>query len=275
MVGMQDDSSTGPVDRWESTSGGTELRPASGKQVAAAQTVRTQTALSHSSRGILNLQAKFTASMGFTGNGHQYQSHPQQSMEGTEYVQQYQDHFQQDTEVTKLVQQLSHAQATISALESEREQLEENLREIQAQAFKRFDTPGWIPQCNDDVSRKLNNLEATLKTWSKKHGISSMRAIEKISTPVLHADEAGVLDGFGEPTDDVPLMGVPDDKAWILIQAFFTHQLYQDVFDEPFFGLDHLTNAQEAPMSFDRGLHLLYDEFMDCELKCLPLTLPR
>lgn len=197
---------------------------------------------------------------------------------------------QQDLE--RCTQELEHARIKIALLESERDQLEGNLRKLQARAFQRFDTPGWKPECNDDISRKLNLLEMAAKSWAKNNSIADMHDYRAAQPPSASLKRLNItLSEFIKPNGDMPIMIVPSNKAWVLTQAYVMHRLYLNVFDEPFFGLTTGSDEEESMALNDgqgqepqnnpenaarkpgedlsQSLQSLYDDFDACESKRL------
>jgi hypothetical protein len=248
-----------------SISRGIQTSPSFEKSAAATQYLAKRAQLTQSPLGVSSTRANSSVSLRITRGGTPGRSYSQQEMQ-------------------RYIQELDNARTRIAILESEQEQTEASLRNIQAQVFKRFDSPGWKPQCNDDVSRRLSLLETAVKSWAKANSISDILLLDKLPQSTSSTRLMDALDGFAEPPEGMLFMGVPDDKAWVLVQGFVMHQLYEDVFDEPFFGLDHrlpaitpaATTDSDEPGSSTQGkrklskglvetLQDVYEELMECK----------
>ncbi|KAF1844826.1 uncharacterized protein K460DRAFT_354703 [Cucurbitaria berberidis CBS 394.84] len=132
---------------------------------------------------------------------------------------------------------ITHLESKNDRVETEREQMESDLRRLQKHVFQRFESPEWTPASNADIRRKLSQLDSEVKAWSKVNSILHLNVLNPKEHPILYKKLRSALQGFAKLGDEVDLMGVPDDKAWVLVQAFIMHNLYFDVFDHPFFGV--------------------------------------
>lgn len=165
---------------------------------------------------------------------------------------------------------------TISQLEKENEMLESSIRKIQTKTFKRFDSSNWAPDSNEDISRKLDRLESSVRSWAKRHSIPNMRHVQT-ATP-LPPKLLEILKDFAKVEEDLSPLNLPDDKAYVLVEAYVMHQLYCDVFDDPFLWLsdragtliDMSDDAQKTPSSralrMQSNFESLYEEFRDCKV---------
>lgn len=194
-------------------------------------------------------------------------------------------HSSNQNDLDKYIQEIEQNRSRIAELEGQQEQLQETLRRIQVHAFKRFDPPCWSPQSNDDISRKLDRLDDTAKSWAKRNSIMDMSSLDTPRLPKTSKKLLEAFDGFAHPTEGMILMGLPHDKAWVLIQSFILHHVYNDVFNEPFFGLDNCSDvsvsinsgerrslsernlkkfSSKSGVGFETPLQMLYEDFVKC-----------
>ncbi|KAH7348192.1 hypothetical protein BKA66DRAFT_477295 [Pyrenochaeta sp. MPI-SDFR-AT-0127] len=177
---------------------------------------------------------------------------------------------------------IQHLEGVNDEIETEREQLESDLRRLQKHAFQRFESPDWKPASNAEIRRKLNQLDSEVKAWSKANCMAHFYMLTPTEHPIIYKEVGTALQDFAKLDDEMNLIGVPDDKAWVLLQAFIMHNLYFDIFDHPFFGIssqrvkraDASANEEnpgaqskrsEAPTwDFGLSLQVLYHKFRAC-----------
>lgn len=133
---------------------------------------------------------------------------------------------------------IAHLREENNRIESEREQMESDLRRLQKRAFQRFESAKWTPASNAEIRRKLNQLDAEVKAWSKANSIAHLHMFSPELHPYIIKKLGGALQGFTKCEESgFNLLAIPDDKAWVLLQAYIMHRLYFDIFDHPFFGV--------------------------------------
>ncbi|KAJ4369699.1 hypothetical protein N0V83_005462 [Neocucurbitaria cava] len=188
---------------------------------------------------------------------------------------------------------LDHAQAHIThlegennQLETEREQMESDFRKLQKHVFQRFESPDWIPASNADIRRKLSQLDSDVKAWSKANSIAHLHVLNPMEHPLIYKKLGNALHGFAMLGEDMNLLSVPDDKAWVLVQAYIMHNIYFDVFDHPFFGVsiqqtklaeaNEITEEEQESLlkksdviswKFGLTLQLLYHKLRTCNIQ--------
>lgn len=199
----------------------------------------------------------------------------------------FQEVIDANEKTCRLERELEEALIKIKEMESEQEATTLALRNVQIQAFKRFDAPGWTPQSDEVINARLSSLDANVKAWAKANSIGDILMLEKLSQSTSSAKLLRALDGFAEPPEGMLFMGLPNDKAWALVQGFVMHQLYEDVFGEPFFGLDNRLQVsaqvktdkdgpsppvQHEPKpikGFVQALQVMYEELLECKCNFL------
>ncbi|CAO2648333.1 Nn.00g076000.m01.CDS01 [Neocucurbitaria sp. VM-36] len=143
---------------------------------------------------------------------------------------------------------VTHLEGEKDRLEAEREQMESDLRRLQKHVFQRFESPDWIPASNADIRRKMNQLDSDVKAWSKVNSIAHLHVLNPTEHPHIYKKLDHALRGFAMLGEEMNLGGVPDDKAWVLVQAYIMHNIYFDVFDHPFFGVS-IQQVKQAELS--------------------------
>jgi hypothetical protein len=179
--------------------------------------------------------------------------------------------------------QIAHLQDERARMEDEREKLEADLQKLQQHVFRRFESPDWKPDSNADVRRKLGLLDTEVKKWSKLNCLSHLHLLKPDTHPRVHENLGNILHDLARLDNKTSFANVPDDKAWVLVQAYIMHSLYLDVFNHPFFGIsiqqdrnvspndikgdDMDVKIQVQPAASDLGesMRLLYRKFWTCK----------
>jgi hypothetical protein len=134
--------------------------------------------------------------------------------------------------------QIADLQSECTRLEHEREQMENDVRNLQQQVFRRLDAADWKPFSNADIRRKLDQLDSSVKKWAKSNTGTHLHAWKAAELPNASVRIKNNLQPFARLDYTYDFQCVPDDKGWLLVQAYLMHNIYSDVFDQPFFGVN-------------------------------------
>jgi hypothetical protein len=113
------------------------------------------------------------------------------------------------------------------------------IRKQQEENFKQMDTGRWLPQEESKIKVDLDRLKRSMKSWSKDCSISSMTPVqnlmqgteEEIALTQCLSNVVRLDDGHLPP-------GLNTSKTpSLLLNALLAHDVYQSVFDNPFFFL--------------------------------------
>lgn len=240
-----------------------------------------------------NTQSIPAYSRGLPTAGRQLNSTPRTFAERSRYTSSWsleKQNLQKELEAYR--QHYKNAQAHILHLESEnelieaeREQLESDLRRLQKHAFQRFESPDWKPASNAEIRRKLNQLDSEVKAWSKANSMAHFSVLSPKEHPIIYKEIGVALQDFAKVDDEMNLIGVPDDKAWVLLQAYMMHKLYFDIFDHAFFGIGSpkikrvevggakedkpgalLKQSDATTWDFGLSMQKLYHKFRACKI---------
>ncbi|KAF1834619.1 hypothetical protein BDW02DRAFT_326278 [Decorospora gaudefroyi] len=183
---------------------------------------------------------------------------------------------------------IANLEGEIGRMGAEREALESDLRSLQQHVFQRFESPDWTPASNADIRHKLSQLDSEVKTWSKANSILHLHVLNATDHPVLYGNLRAALHGFAQLENETSLQRVPDDKAWVLVQAYIMHRIYFDVFDHPFFGVGsnkfkpidissineadddleyRMRKAEEATREFGFSMQTFYHKLRTCNVQ--------
>jgi hypothetical protein len=144
----------------------------------------------------------------------------------------------------------------IRALEDEKNKLLENnanlqehlesqeviVAEAQSKALQMLDQAEWTPQEDSKIKQELTTLEKAIRTWSKNSTIDSLLSWK---LQLLPEEDMEALRYDWEAFTLLPAKGLPipqgfeggsmDNKAWMIMAAWLTSQIYTQVFRDPFF----------------------------------------
>jgi hypothetical protein len=149
--------------------------------------------------------------------------------------------------------QIADLQSECTRLEQEREQMENDVRNLQQQVFRRLDAADWKPLSNADIRRKLDQLDSSVKKWAKSYTGTHLHAWKAAEKPNTSTRIKNNLQPFARLDYTYDFQCVPDDKGWLLLQAYLMHNIYFDVFDQPFFGVNcsNMKELVEGNMDVD------------------------
>ncbi|KAF2812376.1 uncharacterized protein BDZ99DRAFT_265717 [Mytilinidion resinicola] len=164
------------------------------------------------------------------------------------------------------------ARSEMNQMADQQEQQAEKFRRVQERAFRQIDSAEWMPESNEDISRKLKGLDFDIKAWAKTYAVPLVSKIE-----TTRDERAKLMDCLNcvvrLENDKVPSR-VGDDRAWMLLQARLLHKLYTEIFEEPFFFIgERLCNVKPAKnddarsANIDAAFSTLYDELREVDEK--------
>jgi hypothetical protein len=142
----------------------------------------------------------------------------------------------------------------LAELEEKIEAQEEIVAIAQQRALGMVDDPGWTPEPDGQLKRELDALDRSIQGWAKGCAIPSLSEwkIEKLSDRELEGlqyDWSGfavLSEANGEPLlrnfEKSPLRR----KACMFLSAWLTYEIYQDIFDNPFFCLEHFMGVVDT-----------------------------
>jgi hypothetical protein len=163
------------------------------------------------------------------------------------------------------------------------EDLLANMRQLQEHAFRQFGSPHWKHNSNKDSRHGLNSLETLAKKRAKAYSIPTIQEMGRQT--ISSAPLMKTLANFTSLGAGMSLDAFPTGKAWVLVQAYLMHRIYQYIYDKPFFGFDILLailrDTQRistsslvhddilggaSASSFTSSVQVLYDTFMHCKI---------
>ncbi|KAF2493185.1 hypothetical protein BU16DRAFT_540904 [Lophium mytilinum] len=164
------------------------------------------------------------------------------------------------------------ARAEMNQMADQQEQQAEKFRRVQERAFRQIDSAEWMPESNEDISRKLKSLDFDIKAWAKTYAVPLLSRVAL--TPDERANLMGCLDCVVRLEHGKVPPRVGDDRSWMLLQARLLHKLYTEIFEEPFFFIgERLSNVKPAKgddarsASIAAELSTLYDELREVDKK--------
>lgn len=168
-----------------------------------------------------------------------------------------------------LLDNLQSVSLGIVQLQQERQNLEDQVKQMQRIAFKSFDTPGWEPSTFEHIARKLKSLEYQIKKWSKYYVSGTLPSPNaEYSQPLIAM--VTQVSGFDITTI---FQHLQKDRLWILLQSIVTCAMYEMIIEEPFFGVTQEvagisinSNGMEQEYLLQRSLAGLYQNFRQCKL---------
>ena len=135
--------------------------------------------------------------------------------------------------------------------------------------------------CTDAMHQRY--MDNAVKAWAKEWSISSMKHLQNNMKGFNAPSLIESMKPFARIEKSIIPLGLGNDKAWVLLQAYMMHHIYSDVFEEPFFGLDERANtlkstpkatkgrpstsgiSQNLPQLDGQSLKAFYDEIMERE----------
>lgn len=154
----------------------------------------------------------------------------------------------------------------------EQEKQAENFRRMQESAFQHFDSAEWMPEANEDITRKLRALDVDIKGWSKTYAVPLLSKIGLTNDQMESL--MACLESVTRLKNRKIHSGVGDDRAWMLLQACLTHGFYTEIFEDPFFflgarlsGVKPGVDAYARSASFAGEMSRLYEELSSIDKK--------
>jgi hypothetical protein len=145
------------------------------------------------------------------------------------------------------------------------------IRKQQEENFKQMDTGRWLPQEESKIKGDLDRLKRSMKSWSKDYSISSMTPVENLMqgteeeialtqclSNVVRLDDGRLPPGLN--TSKTPSL---------LLNALLAHDVYQSVFDNPFFFLHDQLDYEPPRLAPYEEFNKLY-QMMQGELHKSP-----
>jgi hypothetical protein len=134
------------------------------------------------------------------------------------------------------------------------------IRKQQEENFKQMDTGRWLPQEESKIKSDLDRLKRSMKSWSKDCSISSMTPVQNLMQGT--EEEIALIQCLSDVVrfDDGRLPpGLNTSKTpSLLLNALLTHDVYQSVFDNPFFFLHNQLDYEPPRLAPYEEFNKLY-----------------
>jgi hypothetical protein len=186
-------------------------------------------------------------------------------------------------DISRAEDQIVYLEEERACNEDERDRLEAGFRKLQQHVFRQFESPNWKPDTNSTVQRKLSQLGASVKNWSRHGCLPKIHSLKADKCRTIHKNLRKAIRDFIDPDNEPGFAYLSEGKEWVVIHAHIMHHLYFDIFCHPFFGISDQpavdidgqtddnsnqimsTKRHDETEHSSESLRLLYSKFRACK----------
>ncbi|KAF3401417.1 hypothetical protein DPV78_005474 [Talaromyces pinophilus] len=168
--------------------------------------------------------------------------------------------------VAELEEEVRRLQGQIQAYDEGYQLLQQKLREAQEAAFRALKKGTWMPKEDHRVREEFVKLEENIRTWAKTYALSDISTLQAKITETAEKNRVlskldGYYDGDWDRLVSCTKSLVQKRLPRILVQALLAKDIFEKIFDNPFFFLNEETEDEEQFRSpFGTQLIALYSE---------------
>ena len=168
--------------------------------------------------------------------------------------------------VAELEEEVRRLQGQLQAYDEGYQLLQQKLREAQEGAFRALKKGTWMPKEDHRVREEFVKLEENIRTWAKTYALSDISTLQAKITETAEMNRVlskldGYYDGDWDRLVSCTKSLVQKRLPRILVQALLAKDIFEKIFDNPFFFLNEETENEEQFRSpFGTQLIALYSE---------------
>jgi hypothetical protein len=173
------------------------------------------------------------------------------------------------TRLAELEEEIRRLQGQVKSYDEGYQLLQQQLRDAQEGAFRALKKGTWMPKEDHRVREEFAKLEENIRTWAKTYALSDISTLQEKITNTEKNRVLSKLDGYYDVQNggdwdrliSCTKSLVQKRLPRILVQALLAKDVFQNIFDNPFFFLNEETENEEQFRSpFGTQLIALYSE---------------
>lgn len=171
--------------------------------------------------------------------------------------------------LAELEEEIRRLQGQVKSYDEGYQLLQQQLRDAQEGAFRALKKGTWMPKEDHRVREEFAKLEENIRTWAKTYALSDISILQAKITDTEKNRVLSKLDGYYDVQNggdwdrliSCTKSLVQKRLPRILVQALLAKDVFQNIFDNPFFFLNEETENEEQFRSpFGTQLIALYSE---------------